>query len=231
MNLIILAGGLGTRLNGTEVMPKPLVEIDESAMLTRIIKLYEQLNYFKKYKILITNNQMLYEHWKVRELPNLDIEIIDEGKRSGRTGALKYWTKRCQKDLSTHEPFFVCNADTIFNKLNREWFDICMSNTIKTNKPRIIGAIADARKDTKVIELNNVVVINDARDELIMNTGLFSMTHDWLEEITNIEDTESTEDIDHYLFDIEKGYIFMTTAQIIDIGTPIRLREYRRSVK
>ena len=87
MNLIILAGGLVTRLNGTEVMPKPLVEIDESAMLTRIIKLYEQLNYFKKYKILITNNQMLYEHWKVRELPDLDIEIIDEGKRSGRTGA------------------------------------------------------------------------------------------------------------------------------------------------
>ena len=43
--LIIFAGGLGSRLNGTEKMPKPLVPINGLAMLTRIIKEFERLEY------------------------------------------------------------------------------------------------------------------------------------------------------------------------------------------
>ena len=65
--LIIFAGGLGSRLKGTETMPKPLVPINGSAMLSLIIKEYEKTKIFSRYNILISDRQYLYEEWKHSE--------------------------------------------------------------------------------------------------------------------------------------------------------------------
>ena len=66
--LIIFAGGLGSRLSGTEKMPKPLVPINKSSMLSIIIKEYEKTGVFRKYNILISDHHHLYFIWKEKDM-------------------------------------------------------------------------------------------------------------------------------------------------------------------
>lgn len=53
MNVVILCGGLGTRLSEeTQVKPKPMVEIGGKPILWHIMKLYEKFN-FKNFKLAL----------------------------------------------------------------------------------------------------------------------------------------------------------------------------------
>ena len=57
-------------------------------MLSLIIKEYEKTKIFSRYNILISDRQYLYEEWKHSEMNGINVNIINEGKRTGRTGAL-----------------------------------------------------------------------------------------------------------------------------------------------
>ncbi len=111
MKVVILAGGLGTRLaEETTVRPKPMVEIGGKPMLWHIMKIYEQYgyndfiiclgykgNYIKEYFI----NYYLYSSDLTVELANNKLEVhysstesfkvtlVDTGAETNTAGRIK----------------------------------------------------------------------------------------------------------------------------------------------
>ena len=129
MKVVILAGGLGTRLSEeTHTIPKPMVEIGGKPILWHIMKIYSSFGYndfiillgykgyiikeyFSNYflhqsdvQIDLSNNSLeffdlLSEPWK--------ISLIDTGQNT-MTGRIK----RIQK-LTVNEPFFLTYGDGV----------------------------------------------------------------------------------------------------------------------
>lgn len=110
MKVVILAGGLGTRLaEETEIKPKPMVEIGDRPILWHILKHYEQFNhkefyialgykgeyikrYFVDYSALYgnltvrTNTGIIDSH--ERQLEDWTIHLIDTGYQTMTGGRL-----------------------------------------------------------------------------------------------------------------------------------------------
>lgn len=132
MKTIILAGGLGTRLQEmTSVVPKPMVEIGGRPILWHIMKLFSAYehhdfvlalgyknsvikNFFAEYHALrhnlvidlakdqIVHEDDLHEPWK--------IELIDTGMKTDTGGRIKRL-----KDRIGNERFFMTYGDGISN--------------------------------------------------------------------------------------------------------------------
>ena len=147
-HIVLLAGGMGSRLNNTEKRPKPLVDINGFSLISRIIFSLNKTNLFKQFHILTCMNSKIFEKILSKEINNINYKIYNESKRTGRIGALKFFLKSQDKI----EKFFVCNADTII-------FNLVPSEIKKPvnkfkYKPIVFLANADStREDYKKITL------------------------------------------------------------------------------
>ena len=76
MKVVLLAGGLGTRLmEETEARPKPMVEIGGKPMLWHIMKIYEAYGYNDFVLCLGYKAQMIKEYFLNYYLYNSDVTI------------------------------------------------------------------------------------------------------------------------------------------------------------
>ncbi len=111
MKVVILAGGLGTRLSEeTKKKPKPMVNIGKDPILLHIIKIYSRFNFNKfiiagGYKI-----NFIKEFFKKRKIKNLDIKVINTGNKS-MTGGRIYRLKKYLKD----DKFMLTYGDGLAN--------------------------------------------------------------------------------------------------------------------
>lgn len=132
MKVVILAGGLGTRLSEeTDIRPKPMVEIGGKPIIWHIMKIYASQGftefvvclgykgfYIKEYfanyflhqtdvTINLATNQMEFHH---SESENWKISLIDTGKDSMTGGRIK----RIQPFIG-NEPFMLTYGDGVAN--------------------------------------------------------------------------------------------------------------------
>lgn len=112
--VIIMAGGLGTRLKDlTKEIPKPMLRIGNEPILQHIV------NNFKKYgfnKMFISVNykaEIIENYFQDGYAYGTKIQYIKESKRLGTAGSIKLVENFIDK------PFFVINGD-IFTNLNLE---------------------------------------------------------------------------------------------------------------
>ncbi len=111
MKVVILAGGLGTRLSEeTKKKPKPMVNIGKDPILLHIIKIYSRFNFNKfiiagGYKI-----NFIKKFFKKRKIKNLDIKVINTGSKS-MTGGRIYRLKKYLKD----DKFMLTYGDGLAN--------------------------------------------------------------------------------------------------------------------
>jgi len=96
MKLVILAGGLGTRLaEETDFVPKPMVLIGDKPILWHIIKYYSAFNFSEfiicgGYKIEIIKNFFKKSNGKTNELErSWKVKVINTGKNSNTGERLK----------------------------------------------------------------------------------------------------------------------------------------------
>jgi glucose-1-phosphate cytidylyltransferase len=96
MKLVILAGGLGTRLaEETDFVPKPMVLIGDKPILWHIIKYYSAFNFSEfiicgGYKIEIIKNFFKKSKSKTNELEkSWKVKVINTGKNSNTGERLK----------------------------------------------------------------------------------------------------------------------------------------------
>ncbi|CAB1241647.1 D-glycero-D-manno-heptose 1-phosphate guanosyltransferase [Clostridiaceae bacterium BL-3] len=110
--VIIMAGGLGTRLKDlTKEVPKPMLKVGHDPILQHIISNFKQYGYNK---ILISVNyksEIIENYFQDGLAYGVKIDYIKESKRLGTAGGIKL------ADDYIDKPFFVINGD-IFTNLN-----------------------------------------------------------------------------------------------------------------
>ena len=108
-SVVIMAGGKGTRLEPfTNVLPKPLVPINEKPVIQHIIDRFFQNGVLNFFVTLNYKSKILKAYFRERK-PKFKLSFIDEPKPLGTAGGLSFLANKIKK------PFFVTNCDTIIN--------------------------------------------------------------------------------------------------------------------
>jgi len=111
MKVVILAGGLGTRLpEYTKKIPKPMVKINNKPILIHIINHYIKFG-FKDFLIAAGYKaNIIKRYFKFTSIKKCKVQIIDTGKNSMTGGRLK----RLKKYLG-NETFMMTYGDGLSN--------------------------------------------------------------------------------------------------------------------
>ena len=123
MKVVILAGGLGTRISEyTHSIPKPMVQIGKKPLLIHIMNLYSKFNYNDFYIALGYKSEIIKKYFKNFKKTNkqfkfkikdktLKVTLIDTGKNTLTGGRLK----RLKKFINKEENFMFTYGDGISN--------------------------------------------------------------------------------------------------------------------
>ena len=107
--VIIMAGGMGTRLKPlTNIIPKPLIPINDKTLIENIIDKFYSFG-LKKYFITLNFKSELIKAYFKYVNSKCSIKFIQENKPLGTVGSL-YLLKNIIKNT-----FIVSNCDTIIN--------------------------------------------------------------------------------------------------------------------
>ena len=121
--VVIMAGGKGVRLEPfTNVLPKPLVPINEKPVIEHIIERFNK-NKISNFFITLSYKSKILKAFFQETKPEFKLSFIDEPKPLGTAGGLSLLAGKIKK------PFLVTNCDTIIN-VN---FDDLMSFHISNN--------------------------------------------------------------------------------------------------
>ncbi len=98
MKVVILAGGLGTRLSEyTYSIPKPMIRIKGKPMIYHIMKHYSNYGFKEFYIALGYKGEIIRKYFKKNSF-SWKINLIDTGKKTMTGGRLKRLSKYLKKD-------------------------------------------------------------------------------------------------------------------------------------
>jgi glucose-1-phosphate cytidylyltransferase len=110
MKVVILAGGLGTRLSEyTKKIPKPMVKINSTPIIVHIMKHYSKYG-FKNFYIAAGYKQKIIKNYFKNKKFDWKIKIVDTGQKTMTGGRLK----RLEKYLK-NETFLLTYGDGLSN--------------------------------------------------------------------------------------------------------------------
>ena len=110
MKVVILAGGLGTRLSEyTHSIPKPMIDINRKPMIYHIMKHYANYGFKDFYLALGYKGNVIKKFFKKNSF-GWNIHLVDTGKNTMTGGRLK----RLQKYLS-NDTFMMTYGDGLSN--------------------------------------------------------------------------------------------------------------------
>ena len=214
-SLVLFAGGLGTRLQNTETLPKPLVDINGFSLLSRIIHQFSSIKVFSEFILLTCGDDSEFRSKIASELPDLNVSFCNEPVRSGRLGALKYYIGQSY----AQESFFICNADTLFESLTSQCILSSLQNDPHPYQPFVYLAQPDKQRD-------DYLSINLGETNNMQNSGLSFISKSWFTLQCSLH--PSYTDIDQLLFNgsVDPIYFSLNT-RLYDAGTPERLSHVR----
>ena len=110
MKVVILAGGLGTRLSEyTKLIPKPMVKVNNKPILYYIMKHFSNYGYKDFYVLLGYKGKVIRNYFKKKSF-GWNINLIDTGLKTMTGGRLK----KIKKYLG-RENFFLTYGDGLSN--------------------------------------------------------------------------------------------------------------------
>lgn len=110
MKVIILAGGLGTRISEeTSDKPKPMVLLNQKPILWHIMSIYASQG-FKEFIVAAGYKGDVISQWVTNLNSDWDIQVVDTGVDTQTGGRVK----QCMK-LFPEESFFVTYGDGLAN--------------------------------------------------------------------------------------------------------------------
>ena len=93
MKVVILAGGLGTRLSEyTKTIPKPMIKVKGKPLIYHIMKTYAKYG-FKDFYIALGYKSHVIKNFFKKNSFNWNINLIDTGRKTMTGGRLKRLTK------------------------------------------------------------------------------------------------------------------------------------------
>ncbi|MEA5009354.1 nucleotidyltransferase family protein [Clostridium tyrobutyricum] len=218
--VIIMAGGLGTRLKDlTKEVPKPMLKVGHDPILQHIIANFKQYGYNK---ILISVNyksEIIENYFQDGLAYGVKIEYIKENKRLGTAGGIKLAEDYIDK------PFFVINGD-IFTNLNVE-------NMMKFHMENKFDITVGTRKHSfqipyGVIETENnyiKTIKEKPKIEYLINAGVYCLNPNLISLIPDNKYFEITDLIDICIKNGAKVGSYEITDYWMDIG---RMEDYNK---
>ena len=89
MKVVILAGGLGTRISEyTKTIPKPMVKINGTPIVLHIMKHFSKYG-FKDFLIAAGYKRKVIENYFKKKFRNLNVNVIDTGLKTMTGGRVK----------------------------------------------------------------------------------------------------------------------------------------------
>ncbi|MHA2397678.1 MAG: sugar phosphate nucleotidyltransferase [Promethearchaeota archaeon] len=115
--IIILAAGIGTRLRPlSSRIPKPLIEINDETLLSRIISNFTEAG-FSKFIVVVGYKKELIKK-EIADYHNLDILYIEQETPSGMAEAIELAIEEIdrnnEQEMITH--YIITAADILFSK-------------------------------------------------------------------------------------------------------------------
>ena len=110
MKVVILAGGMGTRISEyTKTIPKPMIKINKKPLLVHILEYYYKYGFNDFYIAAGYKGNVIKRYFKKKH-PKFKISIIDTGKKTMTGGRLK----RLKKIIG-NERFMMTYGDGVCN--------------------------------------------------------------------------------------------------------------------
>ena len=168
MKVVILAGGLGTRISEyTKTIPKPMIPINKVPILIHIINYYRKYGFNEFYIAVGYKSKIIKDYFKKKKIRNCKINIIDTGLKTMTGGRLKRLSRFLKK-----EAFLMTYGDGLSN--------VNLERLIKFHKKRkklmtLTAVRPPARFGAIKIVNNNVKYFKEksSLDEGWINGGFF----------------------------------------------------------
>lgn len=111
MKVVILAGGLGTRLSEyTKTIPKPMVKVGGKPIIFQIMKLYAKYGFNNFYIALGYKSEVIKKFFK-KKFYDWSVTLVDTGKKTMTGGRLK----KMKNILGKNETFMMTYGDGLSN--------------------------------------------------------------------------------------------------------------------
>ncbi len=99
MKVVILAGGLGTRISEyTKTIPKPMIPINKVPILIHIINHYRKYKFNNFYIAVGYKSNVIKNYFKKKKIKKCKINIVDTGLNTMTGGRLKRLSRYLKKD-------------------------------------------------------------------------------------------------------------------------------------
>ncbi len=145
MKVLILAGGLGSRLSEeTTTKPKPMVEIGGKPIIWHIMKTYAFSGYTDFVVLIGYKGELLRQYFNEMKEPDWNVELLETGEGTSKAQRIKKAESLIQDDY-----FFVAYGDDVSDICP----DIVLETHIKSGKIATLTAIP-LFSDFGVVELN-----------------------------------------------------------------------------
>jgi len=179
MKIVILAGGLGTRISEyTKIIPKPMIRVNKKPIIYYIMKHYSNYGFKDFYIALGYKGHIIKKYFKKNNF-GWNINLIDTGQKTMTGGRLK----RLKRYLG-NEPFMLTYGDGLSNINIKKLLTFHKKNkklvTLTAARPLArFGAIKILGNKVKYFKEKSKL------DEGWINGGFFVMQPEFLNYIKN----------------------------------------------
>jgi glucose-1-phosphate cytidylyltransferase len=182
MQVVILAGGLGTRLSEeTDLIPKPMVRIGDIPILHHIMNYYKSFGH-NKFLIAAGYKSEIIEKYCSTISYSDDIKVVNTGLHLSTGGRIKY----LENDLDDN--FFLTYGDGLS--------DINLNNLLKFHKEMgLLISVSAVRPPARfgVLEINTDKIVTkfaekEQSDVGWINGGFFCCNKGVINYITDLQD-------------------------------------------
>lgn len=176
--VVIMAGGLGTRLKPlTNIIPKPLIPLNDKTILELIMNQFQDIGCNKFYMSVYYKFELL-KYFIDNLEKSYNVEYFKEEKPLGTIGSVSLLKNKIKT------PFFVSNCDIIIDQDYRDVYDYHIENK---NLITIVTAVKSYKIPYGVVETgdNGFLLSMSEKPEItyMINTGVYILNPELIDRI------------------------------------------------